>query len=39
MPGSPKPLLWQDLSKQMDAEIKFNKTGAKGQTRLTDGKL
>ena len=39
MPRCPKPLLWQDLLEQMDAEIKFNKTGAKGQTRLTDGKL
>jgi len=39
MPGSPKPLPWQDLLEQMDAEIKFNKTGAKAQTRLTDGKL
>jgi len=39
MPSSPKPLLWQDLLEQMDAELKFNKTGAKGQTELTDGKL
>jgi len=32
MPGSPKLLLWQDLLEQKDAGIKFNKTGAKGQT-------
>ena len=31
MPGSPEPLLWQGLLEQMDAEIKFNKTGAKGR--------
>ena len=36
MPGSPKPLLGQDLLEQKDAEIKFNKTGAKGQTISTD---
>ena len=39
MPRCPKPLLWQDLLEQMDAELKFNKTGAKGQRELTDGKL
>ena len=39
MPSSPEPLLWQDLLEQMDPELKFNKTGAKGQTELTDGKL
>ena len=36
MPRCPKRLLRQDLLEQMDAEIKFNKTGAKGQTILTD---
>ena len=39
MPGYPKPLFWQDLLEQMDAELKFNETGANGQTELTDGKL
>ena len=39
MPGSPKPLLWQDLLEQMDAEILFKKPEAKGQTILTDGEL
>jgi len=34
MPGSPKSLLWQDLLEQMDAEIKFNKTGAKGSNKI-----
>ena len=34
MPRCPKLLLRQDLLEQMDAEIKFNKTGAKGQTLL-----
>ena len=39
MPRCPKPLLWQDLLEQMDAEIKFNKNGGKGQTILSDWKL
>ena len=36
MPGSPKLLFWKDLLEQMDAEVKFSKTGAKHQTILTD---
>ena len=36
MPGSPKLLFWQDLLEQTDAEIKLNKSGAKGQTALPD---